>query len=416
MTTRSPRPENAYDIYETAASLDQQKDDNKCPYTGLPAAHLKIMNSSQVGLLTRIEKKLFFAQTKDFYAGILEKWILLYPSKSNDMKPSEFFFPRSVETEKGDNQFNVVSNSGKRFHFQAPNADEFGEWMKNIKQIIDDSEHYDNCQLRESQTSQLSFRKLPSPPLSDENPDSRESSENYYGFNRSSNQTVINNDETLYEEPCSAKRRVEESEEVYVKAEEVPPSLPVKTGKKVKKISVDGYDVPKPTKPLIKNEEPQEAVSISPTPSPEPSDPITYETPDKARTKVSEMTAMLSSINLVSPEEKRKSAHIPKSKKIPTADKSETEKVEKRVSPMKSWFAKQINKSKKKIAKRDKTPEMEEAEEDEAVTSVKGSKVNMIINQLERNGQLKVLSKSLKNRKSSVYNEGEDYETVCVRN
>jgi hypothetical protein len=82
---------------------------------------------------------------------------------------------------------------------------------------------------------------------------------------------------------------------------------------------------------------------------------------------------------------------------------------------MKSWFAKQISKSKIRKSKREQVPEIEE-ENEEPINSVKGSKVNMIINQLEKNGQLKLLSMSLKNRKSAVINEGEDYETVCVRN
>lgn len=399
MNKRRP-VENAYDIYETAASLDQQKRDNKCPYTGLPAAHLKIMNSTQAGLLTRIEKKLFFAQSKDFYAGILEKWILLYPSKSNDMKPSECFYPKSVDSEKGENQFSVVTNLGKRFHFQAPNGEEFGEWIQNIRKIIDDGEKVENCQLRDTQSSQLSFRKLPSPPPSgEETLDSGSSSENYYGFNRSSNQTVINNDERLYEEPLSSRRGGSEESE----AAESPPSLPAKTGKKKLENVVHGYDVPKSIKSV---DDDRKSLSLSPSP-----EPIVAETtPDKSRTKVSEMTAMLSSINLVSPEEKRKSTHIPKTK-IPTADKSENEK---RTSPMKSWFVKQISKSRKRRSKREETPE--EVDETEPVSPVKGSKVNMIINQLEKNGQLKVLSKSLKNRKSAAYSEGEDYETVCVRN
>lgn len=376
--------ENAYDIYETAATLEF-RDENKCPYTGLPAAHLKIMNSSQVGLLTRIEKKLFFPQAKDFYAGILEKWILLYPSKSNDMKPSECFYPKSVESEKGENQFYVVTNSGKKFHFQAPNSEEFSEWLRNIRKIVDDGE---NCQLRDKQPSQLSFRKLPSPPLGEENLDSGSSSENYYGFNRSSNQTVINNEERLYEEPT---RRSQEE------FRDSPPKLPAKTGKKLQEDSIHGYDVPKPTKSTV---EAAEITTASPSPSPEPI------TPDKSRTKVSEMTAILSSINLVSPEEKRKTAHVPKTKKISSPDKQE----EKRISPMKSWFSKQI---KRRVSKRDKAPEVMEEENEEPLTSVKGSKVNMIISQLEKNGQL---SKRLKNRKSAAFNEGEDYETVCVRN
>ena len=147
--------ENAYDIYETASSMEL-KDDNKCPYTGLPAAHLKIMNSSQVGLLTRVEKKLFFPQAKDFYAGILDKWILLYPSKSNDMKPSECFYPKSVESDKTENQFNVVTNSGKKFHFQAPNAEEFNNWMKMIRKIVDDGDSRDSWLRRVGSSYNLS--------------------------------------------------------------------------------------------------------------------------------------------------------------------------------------------------------------------------------------------------------------------
>lgn len=423
MSDKERPQENAYDIYETAAPPDQQRDENKCPYTGLPAAHLKIMNSKQAGLLTRIEKKFFIAQSKDFYAGILEKWILLYPSRSNDMKPSECFYPKSVEAEKGDKQFNIVSNSGKRFHFQAPNAEEFKAWITNIKKIVDDNEIADICNLRET-PRQLSFRKLPSPPLADENLDSGSSSENYYGFNRSSNQTVINNDERLYEEPSNRKvhesdEEVEEivevdksNEEISQNDEEKPPTLPAKTGKKANQGEIHGYDVPKPTtKADEKLDNFDESISLSASPSPEPS--RSYETPEKSRTKVSEMTAILSTINLVSPEEKRKSSHTPK--KIATEDKHETEKSEKRISPMKNWFSKRISKSKKRSSKREKTPEVDE-ENEEPATSVKGGKVNMIINQLEKNGQLKVLSKSLKSRKSAAFNESEDYETVCVRN
>ena len=436
MSERRRTQENAYDIYETASSL-ALKDENKCPFTGLPAAHLKIMNSTQAGLLTRIEKKLFFAQSKDFYAGILEKWILLYPSKSNDMKPSECFYPKSCDIEKGENQFSIMTNLGKRCHFQAPNPDEFNDWIRNIKSIIEENEKNENNKLRETQASQLSFRKLPSPPPDEVEYvlDSRSSSENYYGFNRSSNQTVINNDEMLYEEPKASNRKVEteekkgqeenlpnvplktpkkDLEEAAQKNDEKPPILPAKIGKKEKENGVHDYDVPKPTKSInqLHDEVAEDVKSLSPSPEPLST---TNETPDKSRTKISEMTAILSSINLVSPEEKRKSTHAPKMKKIPTPDKSETEKAEKRTSPMKSWFSKQINKSKKRLSKREKTPEVEEEDED-AVTSVKGAKVNMIINQLEKNGQLKVLSKSLKNRKSSAFNDGEDYETVCVAN
>lgn len=423
MNGRKKPAENTYDFYETADPLNPQENHNKCPYTGLPAAHLKIMNSTQAGLLTKIEKKLFFAQSKDFYAGILDKWILLYPSKSNDMKPSEYFYPKSIEMEKCDNQFNVLTNFGKRIHFQAPNVEECKNWISNILKIIEESS--DKITLRDA-PSQISLRKLPSPPLEDSQ-DSRPSSENYYGFNRSSNQTVINNEERLYEEPSNRSvNRYDENDysgdsfdtpagEITEKNEEKPPILPIKTGRKLTENEVHGYDVPKPTTKTEKAlDDFVEKKSLSLSPSPEPSN--NFESPERTR-KVREISASLS-INLVSPEEKRKSTHTPKLKKIAEMDKlnkHETEKSEKRISPMKNWFSKKIGRSKKRLSKREKTPEADD-ENDEMMMSVKGSKVNMIINQLEKNGQLKVLSKSLKNRKSSAFNDSEDYETVCVRN
>lgn len=404
-------PENAYDVYETTSNTE--RDHELCPYTGLPAAHLKIMNSVQFGLLTRIEKKLFFAQTKDFYVGILEKWILLYPSKSNDMKPSECFYPKSFKVEKGENQFSVVTNFLKHYHFQAPNADEFNDWVENIKHIIEENEKTEISSVREIQSSQLSFRKLPSPPTAahEEGYDSRSSSENYYGFNRNSNQTVINNEERLYEEPHASVRNFEANVE---ESEIQPPTLPEKLGKKVNDDDeVHSYDVPKKAKAVKEFDERSEIQDNCRLSSSELA--RASASPDKSRTKVSEMTAILSSINLVSPEEKRKSTHTSNSKKIVTADKTELEKGDKRISPVKNWFSKHISKSKKRLSKREKSPEVEEEENSDQPTSLKGTKVNMIINQLERNGQLKVLSKGLKTRKSLAFSDVEEYETVCVK-
>lgn len=407
-------PENAYDIYETTSSLKMENSE-LCPFTGLPAAHLRIMNSVQSGLLTRIDKKLFFAQSKDFYVGILEKWILLYPSKSNDMKPSECFYPKSIKIEKGENQFHLVTNLMKRYHFQAPNSAEFNDWVENIKRIIEENEKVENAKLCEMQTSQLSFRKLPSPPLNsrEETLDSGSTSETYYGFNRNSNQTVINTEECLYEEPSASSRSNGNHETEKEESGVQPPTLPEKMGKKVTDNDVHSYDVPKQAKLIFDLDDNSERDDNCPLPSLESA--IVTETPGKTRTKVSEMTAMLSSINLVSPEEKRKSTHILNSKKIAEADNGKTEKSDKRISPVKNWLSKHISKNKKRLSKREKTPEAV-GENTDSPISLKGTKVNMIINQLERNGQLKVLSKTLKQRKKSPFNDGEDYENMCVRN
>lgn len=402
--------ENTYDIYEASPSLD----DNKCPYTGLPAAHLKLMNSPQVGLLTRIEKKIFFAQEKDFYAGILGKWILLYPSKSNDMKPSEYFYPISLEMEKSDNHFSLVTDKRKKFIFHAPNSEEFNGWIESIKDII---EHGESCQLREKERDSMTgqFRKLPSPPLEDDDDNKngdRVSSENYYGFNRSSNQTVINTEERLYEEPSRAvqKQIIEidagttensENEDAETADDEnlnptIPPSLPAKTGKKtIDATETHSYDIPKPTKSIERDD-----VNFNES-----------EKFDKSRSRVSEMTAILSTtMNLVSPEEMRKSSPTKKTNLL--HENQAPLENEKRVSPMKVWFSKHMKirrRRKNSSSKQENTPKTEdELLESVAEDSTKVITVNSIVNMFEKNGHFKNLSKNLK------FKESEDYETVCV--
>lgn len=406
--------ENTYDIYEASPSLD----DNKCPYTGLPAAHLKLMNSPQVGLLTRIEKKMFFAQEKDFYAGILGKWILLYPSKSNDMKPTEHFYPVSCELEKSDNHFSLVTDKRKKFIFHAPNNEEFNGWVESIRDIIANGE---SCQLREKEKDAMTgqFRKLPSPPLEDDDDTNgdRVSSENYYGFNRSSNQTVINTtEERLYEEPSRAhvqkqtteiddeKTADSQHEEAETADDENlnltnPPNLPVKTGKKTIDVTeTHSYDIPKPTKSIERDD-----VNFNES-----------EKFDKSRSRVSEMTAILSTtMNLVSPEEMRKSSPAKKTNILHENNSPPQSPLEheKRVSPMKVWFSKhmKIRRRRKNSSMREKTPTAEDEQlESVAEDSAKVITVNSIVNMFEKNGHFKNLSKNLK------FKENEDYETVCV--
>lgn len=446
------KSENAYNIYEAAGNIEEL-DSEKCPYTGLPAVHLKLMCSPIAGLLTKIEKKLFFAQSKDFYAGILDKWILLYPSKSNDMKPSEFFYPKTIEILKGDNhQFAITSNTEKRYHFQAPNSEEFYEWVVNINRIIDDLTT-EKC--RESQIPQLLMtRKLPSLPQVN-----KKETESYYTFGNTP-QSINSNDERLYEEPCSSSSTMKDDEidkcvggdrgSIMNEAKEEnekPPELPIKTGKKniIKcDSSVHSYDTPTSNKivgvieeeekeevEVVEDENPRHEVEINEHQSQctEGSVTVAQEviTTTPRGVKVSEMTAILSSINLVSPEEKRKSSNnlIKERKSMEDTinnHKAENcgESVKKTTkSPVKRWFSRRIMRNKKEY-NRDITPvdECEEASMDgdeELITSVKGSKVNMIINQLEKSGQLKALKKGLKSRKSLVYDGSEEYEPVCVK-
>lgn len=379
--------ENTYDIYDASPNLDE----SKCPYTGLPAAHLKLMNSPQVGLLTRVGKKMFFAKEKDFYAGILGKWILLYPSKSNDMKPSEYFYPVSIELEKSEHHFSIVTNKRKKFIFHAPNRQEYEGWLDAIRNVIETVNNEPTaCQLREKDTMTDQFRKLPSPPLEDDeentthDSDDRVSSENYYGFNRSSNRTVIDasiEEERLYEEPTRSTL-VEQTIDAI--DDENPPTLPLKTGRKtIDDSETHSYDVPKPMK---------FADTLH----------INENSPDKSRSRVSEMTAILAtSMSLVSPEEMRKSTTPTKKQPIPVECQDPQEK---RVSPMKVWFTKHI-KMRRRQKVREITPEIEDELPCDAAKIIT---VNSIVNMFEKNGHFKNLSKNLKLK-------DDDYETVSFK-
>lgn len=397
--------ENPYNIYEAAISLNKQ-DSEKCPFTGLPAVHLKLMCSPIAGLLTRIERKLFFGQSKDFYAGILDKWILLYPSKSNDMAPSEYFYPKSLEISKGENQFIIVTSHDKRYQFQAPNSQEYDEWIDNINKILEEIE---SGRIKESRLPQLLLsRKLPSlPTASDNGKKEADDIENYYSFG-GTQPSINSNEERLYEEPCSASIESES-----------PPKLPKKIGKKIIEEEEDEheYDTPKSTKSVkelsdIKEEENNLTEVVQDIEHNENVLPTNV-----PRGKVSEIIPILSGINLISPEEKLRSSNAIRTRKSQNMDDtvpSETvENYKRRKSPVKKWFRQTIMRG-KRFSQKEKSPSIEEHDE-EMNKVVKGSKVNMIINQLEKTGQLKTLKKGLKSRKSLTYDTGEEYETVCVK-
>lgn len=414
--------ENAYDIYDTNYRTNQtqniaddddnrnevsleQDDPTKCPFTGLPAAHLKILNSPKCGLLSRNVKKILFGQLKDYYAGILNGWLLLYSSKSNDMKPSDYLFIKGIsdidksERKKnscGGHKFTIVMNSGKCHEFLAPTYNEMAEWVTIIKKlsIKDDPSSIE-------QVTQQQFRELPSLP--------RSSFENYYSVDCAidSNVNLCNqydddNDSTpikreeerLYEEPCTSPILTEANVSYKKYNEEqnqsMPPRLPIKKG--CSSTIIDDsyqYDVPKPAIAVAAGEV------------------------DICKSKISKMTVVLQqNVSLVSPGDINKSSnpkkHIIESHKVSISSKS----------PVKNWFLKQINKSterqkQKRFGKNEKNFLSDDSIIKETI-GVKGSKVNMIINQMENNGHLRILSHSLKNRKSSVYDE--EYEPVVVRN
>jgi hypothetical protein len=427
-TTNGPQ-----NLSQLASQHDKDKDKLVCPFVGLPAAHLKIMNSPKFGLLYRIEKKIFFDQTKHYYVGIMNRWLLLYSANSNDMKPSQCVYVEDVGIDtifdgsgkKRENLFHVLTNTGKKYQFQALSADDMAEWITIISQyIIQDKK----CEQQEEKSNNL--RKLPTPP-----PASPAPRKNLYQNHR---RVSVKSEERIYEEPTSmlreqspekAETTIESPEnnydivsfnsgQIYSDAVEKPPDLPIKTGKK-KDNGKHEYDTPKPTS--AKNSEHNDNIESSSLIANVDSSQIKS---DVKGIKVSEVKAILSSQKLsISPqaiEEKKQQKVLMREKQ--KHKENDKEIIKENRTPVKSWFLRHINKSGEKdksrksgrFSKASPSPESSPSAENLA-KPVKGGKVNMIISQLEANGQLKILSKSLRDRKSLVFDGSEEYEPVNIR-
>lgn len=422
-TTNGPQ-----NLSQLASQHDKDKDKLLCPFVGLPAAHLKIMNSPKYGLLYRIEKKIFFDQTKHYYAGVMNRWLLLYSASSNDMKPSMCLYVDDVGIDtifdgsgkKRENLFHILTNTGKRYQFQALSEDDLAEWITVISQYIINERKSEQVDERSN-----SSRKLPTPP-----PASPAFPKNLYQNHR---RISVKSEERIYEEPTTVSR--EESPEtqettndtlennydivsfnsgqIYSDAVEKPPDLPMKVGKKLDGHTKHEYDTPKPT--AAKNLESNDNVESSAVIIDVDSSQIKS---DIKGIKVSEMKAILSTQKLsISPpaiEEKKQQKVLMRENDKEIAKENRT--------PVKSWFMRQINWSGEKVKSRKSgrfskasTPSPESSPSPENLTKpVKGGKVNMIISQLEANGQLKILSKSLRDRKSLVF-DGEEYEPVNIK-
>lgn len=405
----------------TASQHD--KDKFVCPFVGLPAAHLKIMNSPKYGLLYRIEKKIFFDQTKHYYAGVMNRWVLLYSANSNDMKPNLCLYVEDVGVDtvfdsngkRRENWFHVVTNTGKRYQFQALSVDDMNEWITVINQhIIDDK----NSTLDEKVTN---LRKLPTLPTNSPIYD-----QSVYQNQRQS----IKSEERIYEEPSNISPSPTQDEEMKEKSAshencydvvsfnaennddiEKPPDLPVKTGKKTTKKKHD-YDIPKSTtKPAKDSEEDNDNVDSKASIADVESSPIKS---DVRGIKVSEVKAILSTQKLPISPMAMEENH--KRQKVVIREEPKENR-----TPVKSWFLRQINKSgekskSKKASKNNQrlSTESNNASPESLTKTVKGGKVNMIISQLEANGQLQILSKSLRDRKSLVF-DAEEYEPVNIK-
>lgn len=425
---------------------DSEKDKFVCPFSGLPAKHLTIMNSPKYGLLYRIEKKIFFDQTKHYYAGVLNRWMMLYASNSNDMKPTACFYIKDIGIDtvfdgngkKREHLFHVMTNNGKRYQFQAISHNDMSEWIAVINKLIKDDENvesknnkFDEIEQNKSEIIKdkiTNLRKLPTPP-----PPSPTLSKNYYSNHRVSCKSISNNEEMIYEEPCSVSNVKETQDNCYdivsynSSCSEHPPDLPIKTGKKNNSDNHNmkhEYDVPKSTKPQNYTQVDVDVdvnVDIDADIIQDNEITITADKDSVCGMKVSEVKALLSTQRIIlsppTPEDKKRPKIVLREKEVNKVPRS----------PVKTWFLKQITKSGEKSKKSKKSRSSlgniknnEDSFDDNPNTdsvskNVKGGKVNMIISQLEANGHIKILSKSFKNRKSMTMDVSEEYEAVSIK-
>ncbi|XP_061400548.1 uncharacterized protein LOC133336282 [Musca vetustissima] len=146
----------------------------ECPYMDLPAGHLAIHKSTKYGQLQRIEKRLFFDQSKKCYCGILNDWLLCYADGPTSNMPSITLYLKmpGIEIEhfgegkRRDVCFQVSTpDPNKRFVFQAINEIDAKEWIHAIEAAIrsDIGTVIGNNSVTVARTQ--SCRKLPTPPV-----------------------------------------------------------------------------------------------------------------------------------------------------------------------------------------------------------------------------------------------------------
>ncbi|XP_067630388.1 uncharacterized protein blow isoform X2 [Eurosta solidaginis] len=141
---------------------------NDCPYMDLPAGHLSIEGATKYGQLQRIEKRaLFFDQSKKYYCGVLNDWLLCYadgptaahPTITLYLKHSGIEIEHYGEGKRREVCFQITTaDPNKKFLFQAISEVDAKEWIIAVEAAI----RGDTATLTNNMTI---VRKLPTPPF-----------------------------------------------------------------------------------------------------------------------------------------------------------------------------------------------------------------------------------------------------------
>ncbi|XP_052866950.1 uncharacterized protein LOC128273075 [Anopheles cruzii] len=339
-------------------------DEHQCPFGGLPASHLRLVPSvAKHGTLFKQEKRLFFDQFKKYYVGLIGKWLLVYNSH-NDLKPCQTIYIKSFKLDLSLNEhinekhlFQIYTHTDSKVHFLSPSFQDLNEWIVAIENnLIERTDRIEG-------TSSNAVRKLPLPPYPEQ-----------CGTDETDLHTMSHYD-GIYEEPSLCLKT-----EVESPAKENGGSA-----------NTHGYDTPKPGPP--KPVEPDVVPDVGKT------DP-----PSMGKKNDSLVTSSDScSVNAAIPQ------------LTPSTN-----------TPVKSWLKNRFNRSpaepvdvkpSKKAMKKlsfEELPSSDGAKEPKPTGTAKqlpsqappkltltttplnkGAKINMIISQLEANGQLNLLSKRL---------------------
>nr|XP_019540260.2 LOW QUALITY PROTEIN: uncharacterized protein LOC109411217 [Aedes albopictus] len=175
-------------LNNVACVIPVDEDDSKCPFSGLPAVHLRIKQSPKFGTLFRHEKRLFFDQTKKFYVGLLDRWLLLY-NNCNELKPAQCVYVKDLKLDLNLNdqfnekhQFHIITQNDSKICFLSPSFKELNEWIVALEQSL---------LTKTDNTATNSSRKLPLPPTPDDEPDN----------NCLAGNDHVDHTDSIYEEP-----------------------------------------------------------------------------------------------------------------------------------------------------------------------------------------------------------------------
>ncbi|XP_053669900.1 uncharacterized protein LOC128720262 [Anopheles nili] len=335
---------------------DSRMDENQCPYGGLPASHLRLQQSPKHGTLFKQEKRLFFDQFKKYYVGLIGKWLLIYNSH-NDLRPCQTLFIKCIKLDLNLNEqinekhlFQIITQADMKVHFLSPSFQDLNEWIVAIENnLIEKPDRTDEGPILQA------ARRLPLPPYC--------ASEDETDMH-----VAAHADDGIYEEPVLC--------------------LKTETETKTKE-QTHGYDTPKP----LNFVRPDNDSAISKNCSDSPTHSKKPDLPAKA---AKEELGSGGASPARSPMKSWIKTRFNRSPPDPIEGKA-SKKALKKLSFEELSTVDASSQPNSQTATSNKHLSVDTGSKFTLATtgSSKGTKINMIISQLEANGQLNLLSKRL---------------------